>query len=74
LLNDVPPRLVKKLETDFEKALVEIDEYLKKGKVVSPKNPETLDQPSLTKTAGGSTPDKQKAEEDLSKKWNKITF
>ena len=78
LLNDVPPRLVKKLQAadgdDFEKVIKKIDEYLGKGKVISPSNPDTLGQPNLNKIAGGSKPDQQKANEDLSNKWTKITF
>jgi hypothetical protein len=78
LLNDVPPRLVKKLQSaegdDFEKAIKGIDEYLEKGKVISPENPDTMGQPNLNQVAGGTTPDKQKAGEDLNQKWTKITF
>jgi predicted transposase YbfD/YdcC len=73
--SDIPPRIVKKLETGaitFEAFLNECATYLKTGKVVTQE--ETLKQPNLGKIAGSATPDKNAIKEDAVLSYNKETF
>ena len=75
LNNEVPPRLQKAVETgsiSFEEYLKEVDKIVKALKVVD--NPQAPQQPDLTQVPGGSTPDKQKAQEKILDNWAKITF
>jgi len=78
LQNDLPPRLIKKLEDadidTFEDVAKEAYEYLKKTKVINPKNPDTMGQPNLNNVSGGSTPDKQNAQNEIMQKWSSLTF
>ena len=55
---DIPRRIKAKLEkgeVSFEDFLIEASTYLSKGKTVEGKHP-TMEQPSLGKTTGGTTP------------------
>jgi len=75
IANDVPPRITKKLEDGkitFEDFLSEVKDYLSKGKVI--KNEETLNQPSLGKIGGGTTPSNEKADENLQDSYAKTLF
>lgn len=66
IANDVPPRIVKRLETGevtFEGFLNEVHEYLKTGKVVKQVE-RTRKQPNLSRVPGGSTPEKKALRED----------
>lgn len=76
IANDIPPRITRKLENGeitFEDFLTECLEYSKKGKVVK-QTEKTLGQASLSKSGGGSTPDKNAVKEDAIKSYEKETF
>lgn len=65
IANDVPPRFMKQLEKgeiEFEEFLDKVYTFLTKGKTV--KNEETLDQPNLGKTGGGSTPQRNSQKQE----------
>lgn len=65
IANDVPPRFLKQLEKgeiEFEEFLDKVYTFLTKGKTV--KNEETLDQPNLGKTGGGSTPQRNSQQQE----------
>lgn len=73
--NDIPPRIVKKLETgviSFEAFLQECYDYLKTGKVV--KQDKLSQQPNLSKVGGGQSPDKHAAKEDIILSYSKEVF
>lgn len=73
--NDIPPRILKKLETGtvtFEAFLIECRDYLKTGKVV--KQDKTIKQPNLSKVGGGSEPDENATKEDIVLSYNKETY
>lgn len=75
IANDIPPRIVMKLETgkiSFEAFLQECYDYSKTGKVV--KQEETMDQPNLSKVGGGSKPDKNAVKEDIILSYKKETY
>ena len=64
--NDVPPRILAKLEAGeiaFEGFLDEVATYLGKSRVVA--NPEALNQPNLGNTGGGQNPDSSGAGESF---------
>lgn len=73
---DIPPRIVKKLadgKVTFEDFLQECLDYSKTGKVVK-QTEETLGQPNLGKTGGGSSPDKNAVKEDIIASYAKETY
>ena len=75
IAHDIPPRILKKLETGkvtFEEFLQECYDYSKTGKVV--KQDKLNNQPNLSKIGGGSTPDKQAQKEDLILSYSKEVF
>ena len=75
IANDIPPRIVKRLETgtiSFEAFLNECKDYLTTGKVV--KQEKLRDQPNLSKVGGGSRPDKHAEKEDMVLSYNKEVF
>lgn len=75
IANDIPPRIVRKLETGkitFEDFLQECYDYSKTGKVI--KQETTLDQPNLTKVPGGSKPDNKAVAEDIHTSYAKETY
>lgn len=75
IANDIPPRIVKKLETGkitFEDFLQECYDYSKTGKVV--KQETTMDQPNLSKVPGGSKPDNKAVTEDVITSYRKETY
>lgn len=75
IANDIPPRIVKRLETgtiSFEAFLNECKDYLTTGKVV--KQEKLRDQPNLSKVGGGSRPDKHAEKEDIMLSYNKEVF
>lgn len=76
IANDIPPRIVKKLETgkiSFEAFLEECYEYTKTGKVVAQdKLPNK--QPNLSKIGGGSKPDENAVNKDIVKSYANEVF
>lgn len=75
IANDIPPRILKKLETGsitFEAFLIECRDYLKTGKVV--KQEKNHQQPNLSKVGGGSKPDQNAVNEDIVLSYNKETY
>lgn len=75
IANDIPPRIVKRLETgtiSFEAFLNECHDYLTTGKVV--KQEKLRDQPNLSKVGGGTRPDKHAEKEDMILSYNKEVF
>jgi hypothetical protein len=75
IANDIPPRIIKKLETGkitFEDFLQECYDYSTTGKVV--KQETTMDQPNLSKVPGGSKPDNKAVKEDVITSYRKETY
>lgn len=75
IANDIPPRIVKKLETgkiSFEDFLQECYDYTKTGKVI--KQDKVLNQPNLSKVGGSDRPDKNAVKEDMITSYNKETY
>lgn len=71
IANDIPPRIVKRLETgaiSFEAFLQEAHEYLKTGKVVK-QTEKTIRQPNLNKVGGSSSPERTAVREDAIKSY-----
>ena len=67
LANDVPPRITKKLESgkiSFDDFLVEVRDYLSKGKVVKDTQAVT-NKPDLSRVGGGASPDPNAAAQDI---------
>lgn len=67
LANDVPPRITRKLEkgeVSFEDFLVEVRDYLSKGKVIKDTSPVT-NKPNLSSAGGGATPDPNAVSQDI---------
>jgi hypothetical protein len=76
IANDIPPRILKKLETGiitFEAFLDECKTYLETGKVIA-QTEKTMEQPNLSKIAGSSTPDKNAVKEDIVLSYAKETY
>lgn len=75
IANEIPPRIVKKLENGsitFEDFLQECYDYSKTDKVVKQAKP--LDQPNLSKVPGGSRPDNKAVREDVISSYRKETY
>lgn len=75
--NDVPPRIVKKLEKGeitFEEFLEEVGEFLGKPKVIAGTEDSDEEDKSLTKVAGGATPSASAEEKDLVLTYEKTLF
>lgn len=77
IANDIPPRIVKRLETgaiSFEVFLDECSDYLKTGKVVKQVEQPPRKQPNLSKVGGGSKPDENAVKEDIVLSYKKEVF
>lgn len=75
LANEVPPRIMKKLEAGevtFEDFLNEVKDYVTTGKAVA--NPQTLNQPSLGKSGGTAIPTEAKPEISLASSYEKDLY
>lgn len=75
IASDIPPRIVKRLETgeiSFEAFLEECYNFLKTGKVV--KQDGVRKQPNLSKVGGGTRPDANAQKEDAIVSYNKEIF
>lgn len=73
--NDIPPRIVKKLETGkitFAEFLEEVYSYAKTGKVVH--DASTPEMPNLGKVPGSSKPDSKAVDKDISVSYLNTTF
>ena len=73
IASDIPPRIVKKLETGaitFDEFLIECCDYLKKGKVV--KQDEVIDQPNIGKVGGSHKPEKNAQDKDEISSYAKV--
>jgi hypothetical protein len=76
IANDIPPRIVKRLETgviSFEAFLQECYDYTKTGKVIKQDKPLTK-QPNLSRVGGGSKPDDNAIKEDIILSYKKEVF
>lgn len=76
IANDIPPRIVKKLETgkiSFEDFLQECYDYSNTGKVIK-QDEEVPGQPNLSKVGGGNRPDKNAVKEDIVTSYKKETY
>ena len=75
LANDIPPRIVKKLETgdsSFEEFLAEASAYLKAGKVVAA--PKVEDEPNLNAVGGTSVPAASAVDGNIVESYKKTVF
>lgn len=75
IANDIPPRIVKRLETgeiSFEAFLQEAYEFTRTGKVI--KQDKVRKQPNLSKVGGGSAPDKNAKREDAIRSYDKEVY
>ncbi len=73
--NDIPPRILKKLETGkvtFDQFLSECYEYATTGKVI--KQTETPDMPNIGRIPGGSKPDSKAVDKDIIHSYRKETY
>lgn len=76
IANDIPPRIVKKLETGavtFEAFLQECYDYTHKGKVVDIEPP-LKKQPNLSRVGGGVRPDPNAIKKDVITTYQTATF
>jgi len=74
--NDIPPRIVKKLETgkvSFEAFLEECYDYTKTGKVIKQEDLPNK-QPNMSKIGGGAKPDANAIKEDIMLSYNTETY
>lgn len=77
IANDIPPRIVKKLETgkiSFEAFLQEAYDYTKSGKIVKQVDNPPNKQPNLSKVGGGHKPDDNAIKEDIVLSYNKEIY
>jgi len=73
--NDIPPRILKKLETGkvtFEQFLAECYEYAKTGKVV--KQTDAPEMPNIGRIPGGSKPDSKAVDKDIINSYKNETY
>ncbi len=76
IANDIPPRIVKKLETgaiSFEAFLKECYDYTHQGKVINV-DPPLPKSRNLSKVGGGIRPDPNAIKEDIAKSYKTATF
>lgn len=76
IANDIPPRILKKLndgKITFEDFLQECYDYTKTGKVIK-QTEKVPSEGNLSKVSGGNSPDKNAVKEDIIKSYEKETF
>lgn len=75
IANDIPPRIVKKLENGdvtFDQFLEECYTYLKTGKVVA--DTKVSNGPNMNKSGGGNNPDENAVAEDVIQSYKSETY